>query len=149
MPQEHILFVEDTPGISLINSVFLREYGYRVTEASCAADALDQINRREPLTALVTDINLGLGQDGFDVARHARAVYPHLPVIFISALNKERHRFEGVRGSEFIAKPFYPRQIVDALIRTLYQEQTNPIFADPRLTGAGEPSKGQDPRLSA
>ena len=115
MRSHRVLFVEDDHLSNLENCEFLRSSGYNVTGAYCAPAALEMINRRELLTALVTDIDLGLGANGFDVARAARRVYPHLPVIFISGAAGSRHLAEGVVQSVFISKPFHPQQIVTAL----------------------------------
>jgi CheY-like chemotaxis protein len=115
MPCLRILFVEDNYISSLLSCTYLRELGYDVVEAFCAEEALGVIDRREPIEALVTDIDLGEGDDGFEVARHARLAYPDLPVIFVSAAAAARFAIEGVKPSQFIAKPFHPRQIMDAL----------------------------------
>jgi len=118
MDRAAILFVEDNSVFAFWNAEFLRECGFRVINAEGAPDALRVIDGAEPIAALVTDIHLGPGQDGFEVARRARAAYPELPVVFISGLPPERHAHEGVDGSEFISKPFHPRDVLDALART-------------------------------
>lgn len=88
-----------------------------MVEVHSSADAYSVIDKREPLTALVTDINLGPGADGFAAARYARAAYPDLKVIYMSALSILRHAVERVPGSEFVAKPFEPAAIRRALAR--------------------------------
>ena len=115
MAVPRILFVEDNRISSLLNCLVLREVGYDVIEAFCAEEALEIIDKHEPLSALITDINLGIGGDGFDVARHARAAYPRLPVVFISAAAAARFALEGVERSEFIDKPFHPARMMEAL----------------------------------
>ena len=119
MSPPRILFVEDNRVASLLNCLVLREAGYDVVEAFCAQEALEIIEKHEPLSALVTDINLGVGGDGFDVARSARAIYPRLPVVYISAAAAARFDKEGVERSEFIDKPFHPARIMEALDRAI------------------------------
>ncbi|CAN5476251.1 response regulator [soil metagenome] len=114
-----ILFVEDNRISSLLNCLVLRDVGYEVVEAFCAEEALEIIDKHEPLAALITDINLGAGGDGFDVARCARTAYPHLPVVYISAAAAARFAQEGVECSEFIDKPFHPSRMVEALERAM------------------------------
>ncbi|KQY27313.1 hypothetical protein ASD21_14790 [Caulobacter sp. Root1455] len=97
----------------------LRESGYEVIEAFCAEEARQIIGKRETLSALITDINLGIGGDGFDVARCARVAYPRLPVVYISAAAAARFASEGVERSEFIDKPFHPARMMEALDRTM------------------------------
>lgn len=119
MPNLKVLFVEDNRISSLISCTVLREVGYDVVEAFCAEEALEIIAGGGRISALVTDINLGFGEDGFHVARCARTAYPDLPVVYISAAAGSRFALEGVEHSEFIAKPFHPQRIMEALDRTL------------------------------
>jgi DNA-binding NtrC family response regulator len=115
MGAHQILFVEDDPIASLSTCDFIRDRGFRVLGADCAIEARLILDRRGYLSALVTDIDLGEGDDGFALARQARTAYPHLPVVFISGTAASRHMAEGVVGSVFIDKPYHPRQIIDAL----------------------------------
>jgi CheY-like chemotaxis protein len=117
-----ILVVEDNFLLNQEICEFLRETGQDVKPVYCGRAALEVINRHEQLAALLTDINLGPGPDGVDVARYARAFSPHLPVVFISAALDPRHEFNGIDRSEFIAKPFRPEEIVEALARVIRLE---------------------------
>ena len=117
-----ILFVDDDALCSLDTCATLRELGYNVLCAHSAQGALDTLSAHRPLAALVTDIDLGEGPDGFEVARSAREAYPSLAVVFISGTAGGRHAAEGVCRSEFIAKPYQPQQIAEALSRTLRLE---------------------------
>lgn len=122
MARDCILYVEDDLLCSLENSESIREGGFDVVEACCAAEAAAVIDRHDPLAALVTDIDLGDGADGFEVARHARSAYPGLPVIYVSAAAAARISLEGLKGADFIAKPFHAQQIIDALHRIVQLE---------------------------
>lgn len=119
MTNLRILFVEDNRLSSMISCGALRDAGYSVIEAFDAKEAATVIDGQPRLAALVTDINLGPGETGFDVARHARAAYPHLPVVFISGAAGSRVLIEGVDPSEFIAKPYHPQRLMDALDRSI------------------------------
>jgi CheY-like chemotaxis protein len=120
MPRGRILFVDDNFICSFENCEFLREEGFSVLPVYSAPAAFEHINRHPVLAALVTDIDLGPGDDGFAVARWARAAHPDLPVVFISGTAAGRHAAEGVGGSEFVAKPCHPQQVVDALSRVMH-----------------------------
>jgi DNA-binding response OmpR family regulator len=115
MYAHQILFVEDDEVIGLATCEFMRGRGVRVLDADNAASAMDVLGRQGYLSGLVTDIDLGDGEDGFALARRTRAVYPNLPVVFVSGTAAARHKVEGVEGSVFIDKPYHPRQILDAL----------------------------------
>lgn len=116
MQVQQILFVEDDVLISYSSCGFLRDRGLRVIEASTASAAVTVLERLPYLSALVTDVDLGAGENGFDVARRMRASYPGVAVIFVSGTAASRHKVEGVEGSIFIAKPYHPRQIEEALL---------------------------------
>lgn len=69
--------------------------------------------------AIVTDINIGSGPDGWEVARTARKLNPGLPVVFVSANSNEDWAANGVPNSVMIAKPFVATQVVVALSMAL------------------------------
>ena len=117
-----ILFVEDDFILNCTSRESLEELGYRVESVYCAAAAFEALNRRQYLAALLTDIDLGPGPDGFDVARQARIAYPHLPVVFISGTEAASHAARSVPRSEFVAKPFHPNQVAAALARVIRLE---------------------------
>ena len=110
-----ILYVEDDLISRLANCAVLRESGFMVIEAHSATEAAAVVERHRALAALVTDIDLGPGPDGFEVARWARRVNPAIPVIYISATDFQRFACEGVADARFIAKPFDSWRIVHAL----------------------------------
>ncbi|TAJ71121.1 MAG: response regulator [Phenylobacterium sp.] len=114
-----VLLVEDDFVLNLTLREYLQENGFAVESVYCAAAAFEVIDRRRPLSALVSDVDLGPGADGLAVARRARGAYPQLPVVFVSATRALSCASEGVAGSQFIAKPFHPRQVVQALDRQI------------------------------
>ncbi|WP_309644568.1 response regulator [Phenylobacterium sp.] len=116
------MFVEDNFICNMDSCDVLRAHGFSVTATYCASAAFEAISKHEHLSALVTDIDLGSGGDGFDVARHARKAYPHLPVVYISGTAAARHLSEGVKDSTFLTKPCDPLQIVAALNRAIRLE---------------------------
>jgi CheY-like chemotaxis protein len=118
MDGTHVLLVEDDMIISLELHEFLQDSGFTVEAAYSGAGALAAIGRHAPW-ALVTDLDLGRGPDGFEVARSARVARPGLPVVFMSGTMEARHAREGVSGSGFVGKPFRGHQIVEALHRAI------------------------------
>lgn len=121
MDTTRVLLVDDDVLTSLALHRVLEDAGFRVESVYCGATALAAI-RRSPPWALVTDVDLGRGPDGFDVARFARAYRPGLPVVFISGHEGARQASEGVAGSEFIAKPCTGERIAEALHRAIHLE---------------------------
>jgi CheY-like chemotaxis protein len=115
MREMKILFVEDDLVLNMATCVSLEDEGIDVKCVYSGPAAIEAIERLEYLDALLTDIDLGKGPDGFDVARYARKLYPRLPVVFVSGTMAAHHPAHGVEGSVFIAKPFHPAQLLKAL----------------------------------
>jgi DNA-binding response OmpR family regulator len=69
--------------------------------------------------ALVTDINLGQGIEGWDVARHAREIDPNFAVVYMSGKDADDWASKGVPNSIMLAKPFAPAQLVTAVSQLL------------------------------
>jgi CheY-like chemotaxis protein len=112
------LLVEDDCVINADICGVLEDFGIFVTSVFSANAAIEIIESGEYLKVLLTDIDLGAGLNGFDVAHHARRCYPKLPVVFVSGTMGSRHAAEGVAGSVFVAKPFHPSHIREAISRT-------------------------------
>jgi CheY-like chemotaxis protein len=115
-----ILLVEDDLVLNMATRESLEELGYEVNSVYSGPSAIAAIDRLEYITALLTDIDLGAGPDGFDVARHARTFYRDLPVVYVSGSMAAHHAAHGVNGSAFVAKPFQTRQVLDALAHVIH-----------------------------
>lgn len=74
-------------------------------------------------SAVITDVKLGGGPNGWDVARRARELVPAMPVVYVTADSADDWAANGVPESVLIAKPFVPAQLVTALA-TLLNQQT-------------------------
>ena len=69
--------------------------------------------------ALVTDVNLGDGLNGWEVARRIREKEAGFPVIYITAYSADEWTAHGVPDSILVSKPFAPAQLVTALSNLL------------------------------
>lgn len=111
-----LLLVEDDDAIRSMLNEALGDGGFEVATATNGADAikiLDELSTK--LRALVTDINLGSGPDGWDIARHARELRPQLPIVYMSGASAHEWASHGVPNSTIVNKPFAPAQIVTAI----------------------------------
>lgn len=129
-----ILVVEDEPLILLDVETALVDAGFEVIAATSGAMALDRYNTQGgQIRALLTDIRLGKGPDGWDVARHCREANPGLPVIYVSADSAGAWSSRGVPCSVMISKPFVMAQIVTALSTLLNEASQASAIASPPL----------------
>ena len=84
------------------------------------------VERNEPiLSGIITDIRIGGGPDGWEVARRARGINSHIPIIYMSGDSAHEHGSRGVPESVMLQKPFAPAQVVTAL-STLLNEAPKP-----------------------
>lgn len=111
-----VLVVDDEPLIAQLVQETLEEAGFEVILAICHAEAVEALKARiGELFGLVTDINLGSGPNGWDVAASARELMPALPVVYVTGDSGHQWPSSGVPRSVVVTKPFAPAQIVVAL----------------------------------
>jgi len=113
----HVLLVEDRVVDRELIRDALEQRGARVTVAANDSEAysLLRTDRLGRLDGLLTDIDLGVGTTGFDVARVARLDRPELPVVYITGFDL---RTEGhvVDGSMTLRKPMQLSELVDPVL---------------------------------
>jgi len=116
-----ILVVEDDQLVQSVVEEGLTDGGFEIVIASSGENAVELLDASEgKYRALVTDINLGRDNiDGWDVARHAREIDPHFPVIYMSGKDADEWASKGVPNSIMLAKPFAPAQLVTAVSQLL------------------------------
>lgn len=116
-----ILVVEDDQLVQSVVEDCLSDGGYEAVITSTGKDAIELLDAAEgKYRALVTDVNLRPGEiDGWEIARHAREIDPHFPVIYMSGSEAEDWASKGVPSSIMLAKPFAPAQLVTAVSQLL------------------------------
>ena len=125
--QVFILVAEDEHLIALSVQECLEQGGYTAFVASSGDEALSVVNGGEhQISALITDIRLGGGPDGWDLARHARELNPSLPVVYMSGDSSHEHGSRGVPDSLMVQKPFAAAQIVTAISTLLNAAAVRP-----------------------
>ena len=122
-----LLFVDDERLLHEVVAPALERAGFKMTSAVRAEQALLMLRPGGPaFCAVVTDVNLGLGPSGWDVARSARAVAPDIAVIYVTGAASDEYAARRVPGSLLVRKPYRPEQIVAAVVSLL-----NPAAAAP------------------
>jgi CheY-like chemotaxis protein len=90
------------------------ELGLTALTAKDGEEAIALIEA-EPVDLLITDIRMG-AISGWEVAEHARALHPAMPIIYVSGFPSKG---KSLPGAIYIAKPFRPYEIETAIRRCL------------------------------
>lgn len=116
-----ILVVEDEPAVRDISAGFLRSLGYCVKTASSAEQALTLLAGTAPVDLLFSDVMLGSGMDGHELAAAARQQRPQLPILLTSGYDDPLAREQRQPASPFplLRKPFRREQLAAAVQRAL------------------------------
>lgn len=108
---EMILVVDDETEIADLVEVYLKNEGYLVKKASCAAEAL-HIADTQPIALALLDVMLP-DLDGFTLCRKIRE--KHLfPLIMLTAKTEDVDKITGLTlgADDYITKPFNPLEVV-------------------------------------
>lgn len=120
---KNILIVDDEPDIREILRYNLEKAGFNVTEATSGDDALNKLSK--DLDLAILDIMMP-GKDGYQVCKKIREQGNTLPIIFLTAMDREFDEVRGleVGGDDYVRKPFSPRMLIariNAILRRVDQ----------------------------
>ena len=115
-----ILLVEDEHLIRLSLEEELADAGFELVVATNGKQATAELDADAArFRAVLTDIRLGAGPDGWEVARHARKLVPGMPIVYISGDSGHDWPVHGVPDSVMVPKPFVVAQILTAVATLL------------------------------
>jgi DNA-binding response OmpR family regulator len=125
-----ILVVEDDQLIQSLVEETLSEGGFEPHIAASGEEAVMVLSEANSnYRVLVTDIILGGTIDGWQVAKHARAIDPAFPVIYMTGANADEWATNGVPNSLLLVKPFAGAQLVTAVSQLLNAASKSPPTA--------------------
>jgi PAS domain S-box-containing protein len=112
-----ILLVEDEAAVRATVRRQLETLGHKVVPAANAEAALENLRGSERPDVLLTDVVLGAGMNGIDLADTARMARPDLPVIFMSGFTAVPEAQARIRAlsAPLLAKPSTLSQLERAL----------------------------------
>lgn len=84
-----VLVVEDEPLLRDLYATALESHGFQAFTAASAADARRTFQQVQP-DALLVDIHLGAGQNGFDLAVDLRKQEPSICIVFLTNITDPR-----------------------------------------------------------
>jgi CheY-like chemotaxis protein len=114
--QRTILFVEDEPLLGELMTAALTDRGFDVQAVPDAGGALRYLLSGAEVDVLFTDIDLGEGMNGAQLAKLARELRPTLPIIYASG-RRSLADFPTVPNSTFLPKPYSLNEVGETLER--------------------------------
>ncbi|MBW7932681.1 MAG: response regulator [Gemmatimonadaceae bacterium] len=116
-----ILLAEDEPGVRQLAARVLRNAGYRLIQAEDGTAALEASRAFEGvIDLLLSDVAMP-GMSGFDLAATLLTERPNMRVLMMSGYPQRATEETAVLLDDvpFLAKPFGPRELLDAAARAL------------------------------
>jgi len=124
--EKHILLVDDSPTIRMSASLYLRNAGFRVTEATDGRDALQKLHaikeNSDGLCLILTDINMP-EMDGIElICKVKRGYFKFVPILVLTTESEESMIQKGKEAgaSGWLLKPFNPEQLLLAIKRLVW-----------------------------
>jgi DNA-binding NtrC family response regulator len=111
-----VLFVEDEPLLGELMVEALSDKGFAVQAVPDAGSALRYLLSGAEADVLFTDIDLGAGMDGAQLAQLVHEMRPKLPIVYASG-RRSLDQFKAVPGSVFLPKPYSLNQVDQTLAR--------------------------------
>ena len=122
-----LLLVDDEALILHLLEDALTDAGYAVVTALDGDEAIAALDARDSnLSGLITDIRMGDGASGWDVARHARELVPTFPVVYMPGDSAADWAAQGVPTSTLVQKPFAAAQVITAISHLLNEAASSP-----------------------
>ncbi len=113
-----VMIVDDSPSIRTMVGFTLRGAGYDVLEASDGVEALALAKESDPVSLVVTDVNMP-NMNGLVLIAELRKLdsYKFIPILTLTTEGTTEKKMEGKRAGAtgWIVKPFDP----DGLLLTI------------------------------
>ena len=130
---EHVLVVEDEPEVRDIAIAFLASLGYRATAVGDAGQALALLARERDVAAVFSDVMLGGGMNGAQLAAEVRAARPDLAILLTSGY-EDAQLLEQPRAHPpahaLLRKPYSREDLAAALRRCLQDVRPSQVDVD-------------------
>ncbi len=112
-----VLVVDDEKNMRLSLQTMLGDAGYVAKVVESAEEGL-RFLEREKVFMVITDARLG-GMSGYDFLAKARARWPKLPLLMITAYATPNHAVEAIKAGamDYLSKPFEPETLLHSVDR--------------------------------
>jgi PAS domain S-box-containing protein len=110
-----ILVVDDEADARELSSTILSFHGAHVVTADSAKEAMRMLDA-SPFDVLLSDIGMP-DEDGVSLVKRARAAFPHLPAIALSAYTRVEDEERAIEAgfARYLTKPVDPESLVSAI----------------------------------
>ena len=115
--QPPVLVVDDEKNMRRSLETLLGDEGYATRSAESAEEALRLLGQ-DSFLMVITDARLG-GMSGYEFLARARAQWPELPTLMITAHATPKLAVEAIKAGamDYLAKPFAPEELLHAVNR--------------------------------
>ena len=117
--RETILVVEDEPDVRGVAVVFLRSLGYAVRAVANAEEALEVLAGGDAVAMVFSDIVLGPGMTGRDLAREIQRLRPGIAILLTSGYSSSPDPEIAGAPYEVLQKPYLRAELAVAIRRAL------------------------------
>ena len=122
---DHLLIVDDDPGLREVLADYLGRDGYRVSGVGDGRGLWAALER-EPVDLVILDLMLP-GDDGLTLCRMLRA-RSAMPIIMLTARGDDTDRIVGLEmgADDYLPKPFNPRELLARIKSILRRARSLP-----------------------
>ena len=106
--------VEDEPLVTMTAVDMIADAGFEPIHAANADEAIAILESRDDIRIIFTDINMPGSMDGLKLAQAVQGRWPPIKIVITTAFSVPDQTLMP-RGSKFIAKPYEPAQLANAL----------------------------------
>jgi DNA-binding response OmpR family regulator len=129
--QKTVLLVEEKPLASVELEETLSRIGFEVIVANNGDQALREFERHaDRLEAVITDIQLGPGPNGWYVGQRVREMKSDVLIVYMSGGSAHIWSTEAAENSVIVSKPFAVGAVMDAMSK-LSETQANALLPHP------------------
>jgi CheY-like chemotaxis protein len=109
-----LILLEDDPLIAVCTEDALREAGFEVLSTNSGEEALDLLASNPDVMAVMVDVRLEGGMDGWAVAQGVRASHPNMAIVYTTTALGLDYSEYGVDRSVLLQKPYTLDRAVSA-----------------------------------
>ncbi len=120
-PGLKVLLVEDEPEVRSVVQTFLQTLGCEVTTCPSAEQALPLLHEEAEIDLLLTDVALGPGMRGTELAAKAEARVPGVAILLMSGYSSDLLKSDrvGIQTWELLRKPYSRESLAVAIARAI------------------------------